>query len=200
MAGRRIALVLDGDTDQIAAHVAEVAHGLVARGDRVTIVGPAAERVLGDTGARFLNVEIPSGVHLLGDAKAVWALRSAMHGPAGGAPDVVHAFGPRAGLAALLSKSKPVPLVVSWWKDVDTPAAGAVPRVLGQADRAVARGADVCLCGSPDLVTAVLRMGSRDARQLELTVGQAVGSAAAEAGEPDAAARLDALYRELTGY
>ncbi|MGH8879109.1 MAG: glycosyltransferase [Stackebrandtia sp.] len=200
MAGRRIALVLDGDTDGIAAHVSETASGLIARGDRVTIVGPAADAVLSDTGARFLNVEIPSGVHLLGDAKAVWALRSAMRGPAGGAPDVVHAFGPRAGLAALLSKSKNVPLVVSWWKDVEVDSSGAVPRVLGQADRAVARGADVCLCATSDLVPGVLRMGARDARHLESTVREPAGSGAPGIENADPVDRLDAVYRELTGY
>ncbi|GAA1597253.1 glycosyltransferase family 4 protein [Kribbella sancticallisti] len=76
--------------------------------------------------------------------------------------DVVHAHGYRAGMAALRDRSHLRPLVVSWHNAVITPGPRGLVMKLGQ--RLVARGADLTLGASSDLVELAKSLGARDAR------------------------------------
>lgn len=200
MAGRRIALVCAGE-EVIGEHVATVAKGLKDAGDRVVVVAPsgfAARFGLDEAGVRFTTLEVPPVPELVGDATATWNLRAMLRGGAGRGPDVVHAFGTRAGLAAALSKVNSAPLVVTWWRELAEPGTGWADRLRDQPVRLIARRGDVALCATTDLVSAVLRLGSRDARHVDVPIAETVAAGgSASATEP--VEQLDALYRELTG-
>lgn len=177
MSARRVALVLASSTGGIGRHVASLAAGLVALGDDVTVFGPAATTVHFDfagTGAAFVAVEMPTGeraaqatrAEQTGVPAAVRALRRALRE---WRPDVVHAHGLRAGLVAdaarrgplLLAARTTAPLVVTWHNTVL--ADGLRGRVLGLAERRVARAADVTLGASTDLVARARELGARRA-------------------------------------
>lgn len=164
--GKRVYLVLGTSTGGVGAHVASLVEGLVAADARVTVCGPAATDELfgfGDRGARFVPVEISAGLDPVADARAVRRLRNALRGPGGAsAVDLVHAHGMRAGLVARAARPVGVPLVVTWHNILM--ATGPKARVLGAAERLVARGADMSLCVSDDLVARVLRLGGEDVR------------------------------------
>lgn len=167
MSGRRIAQVLGTSTGGIGTHVASVTRGLLERGDRVTVLGPAeTDKQFGfrAAGARFVPVDIPATTDPVRDIRAVMALRRALRGPSGGAPDVVHAHGLRAGLIGRLSKVPGVPLVVTWHVHFDSSGSGLMGTLMGQAEMAVARGAEVSLCTDPDQVSHVLASGGVDVR------------------------------------
>ncbi|WP_285664437.1 glycosyltransferase family 4 protein [Actinorhabdospora filicis] len=165
--GRRVHLVLATSTGGVGQHVASLVEGLVAADARVTVAGPAATEELfgfGARGARFVPVEISAGVDPVADARAARRLRAALRGPGGArATDIVHAHGMRAGLVARAARPLGAPLVVTW-HNVLMSTGGVKGRVLGAAEKAVARGADLSLCVSEDLVTRVLRLGGRDVR------------------------------------
>lgn len=76
--------------------------------------------------------------------------------------DVIHAHGYRAGLAALRDRSRLRPLVVTWHNAVITPGPRGLVMRLGQ--RLVARGADLTLGASSDLVELARSLGARQAR------------------------------------
>jgi glycosyltransferase involved in cell wall biosynthesis len=76
--------------------------------------------------------------------------------------DVTHAHGYRAGLAALRDRSRLRPLVVTWHNAVLVPGARGLVMRLGQ--RLVARGADLTLGASTDLVELARSLGARQAR------------------------------------
>jgi glycosyltransferase involved in cell wall biosynthesis len=76
--------------------------------------------------------------------------------------DVVHAHGYRAGMAALRDRSRLRPLVVTWHNAVITPGLRGMAMRLGQ--RLVARGADLTLGASSDLVELARGLGARQAR------------------------------------
>lgn len=165
--GRRVHLVLATSTGGVGQHVASLVEGLVAADARVTVAGPAATEELfgfGARGARFVPVEIGAGLDPVADARATRRLRAALRGPGGArATDIVHAHGMRAGLVARAARPLGAPLVVTW-HNVLMSSAGVKGRVLGAAEKAVARGADLSLCVSDDLVARVLRLGGRDVR------------------------------------
>lgn len=159
--------MLGTSTGGIGTHVVSLTRELSARGDRVTVFGPAAtEERFGfrETGARFVPIEISASMDPVKDAAACWALRKALRGPGGGAPDVVHAHGLRAGLVSRVAGVPGVPLVVSWHIHLDTSGGGVRDRLLREAEKAVARGAAVSLCTDPDQVGAVLASGGVDVR------------------------------------
>ena len=116
-------------------------------------------RVFDFAGAQVVTVPIQgAGRELL----AVPALRRAIRGAA-----IVHAHGLRAGTAAVLARatgrpSRRVPLVVTWHNAVL--ATGVAGRVLALGERLVARGADVNLGASADLVERIVALGGRDVR------------------------------------
>lgn len=76
--------------------------------------------------------------------------------------DVVHAHGYRAGMAALRDRARLRPLVVSWHNAVL--ATGVRGLVLRLGQRLVARGADLTLGASSDLVERAERLGAKRAR------------------------------------
>ena len=154
------ALVLASSTGGIGQHVASLARGLVGLGVTVTVCGPAAtEELFGFTaaGARFRPLEIPANIRP-GDARTVGALRRAL--TEAGA-EVVHAHGLRAGFVATVARTG-LPLVVTWHNAALSRGLRApLHRLL---ERVVARGADVTLGASADLVARAQALGARDAR------------------------------------
>lgn len=199
MAGRRIALVCAGET-AVAHNVAALARGLEDNGDRVAVVAPsrfADEHGLRDSGVLTAALDIPADVDVIAAAKAAWVLRSMLRGGAGS--DVVHAFGLGAGLAVSLAGTGGAPLVASWWDDIELAGTGVKDRLRRQPEWLVARRADVNLCASADLVSAVLRLGGSDARHVLVGVPETVAAETTQAGQTDPVEQADALYRELTG-
>ncbi len=150
---RRVALVLGASTGGIGRHVASLARGLSARGDHVTVIGPAATGERFDFAGAFVAVPVPAG------PQAVPALRRVL---AGLQPDVVHAHGLRAGLVAGMARPGRTPLVVTWHNA--TLAGGLRGYVHRLMERRVARLADVTLGASADLVARATALGARDAR------------------------------------
>jgi glycosyltransferase involved in cell wall biosynthesis len=141
----RIALVLTASTGGIGRHVASVVTRLVQRGHAVRIYSPAETsrtQRLDDLGA---------------DVRPLSRL-----GRLAGA-NVVHAHGYKAGAIALGATTlRPVPLVVTWHNAVLGQGWSAVGGRLLQ--RLVARGADLTLGASTDLVVEARRLGARNAR------------------------------------
>jgi glycosyltransferase involved in cell wall biosynthesis len=141
----RIAQVITATSGGIGRHVASLVAGLVERGHAVRIYGPAhsvrAHR-LDDLGADIFPL---ARLGRLTEA------------------DVVHAHGYKAGAVAVpVCRLRRVRLVVTWHNAVIAQGwQGFVGRVL---QKVVARGADVTLAASSDLVVEALRLGARDAR------------------------------------
>ncbi len=149
-----IALVLASSTGGIGTHVASLAAGLTAGGVPVTVLGSAATQDRFDftgRGADFVPVEVSA-------AGGVLALRKAL---AAGQPDLVHAHGLRAGLAAGLARGR-TPLVVTWHNGLLL--GGFAGRVRQLMERQVARTADVTLGASVELVGRARQVGGKDVR------------------------------------
>jgi glycosyltransferase involved in cell wall biosynthesis len=129
-------------------------------------VYPATSTKLGDREAGNPATPMTSRSEEVGMPAAVRALRRALRE---WRPEVVHAHGLRAGLVAAAARRGPlllgaraaVPLVVTWHNAVL--AGGLHGRVLGFAERRVARAADVTLGASNDLVARARRLGARHA-------------------------------------
>jgi glycosyltransferase involved in cell wall biosynthesis len=159
---RRVALVLASSTGGIGRHVASLAEGLIAAGDTVSVLGPAAtdeQFGFGRLGAAFVPVEIPASPQ---PADAV-AVRAVKRGYTTADPQVVHAHGLRAGLVAALARpSRALPLVVTWHNRVL--ATGLRRALYARVERYVATAADVTLGASADLVERVQALGGRDVR------------------------------------
>ncbi len=163
----RIALVLGTSVGGIGAHVHDLAAGLVARGDQVTVVGPAqTDEHFGfaKAGADFRAVPIAAAVNPPRDFAAVRALRAAF---AEAGAEVVHAHGVRAGALTGLalgrvSRSRRVPSVVTLHNAML--ATGVKARLLGRLETLAVRRANVVLGASADLVERARSLGARDAR------------------------------------
>ena len=140
----RIAQVLTASTGGIGRHLASIAPRLVDRGHTVRVFCPA---------------ETAAAHGLAGRGLDVWPLTEL--GRARGA-DVLHAHGYKAGgLCWPIARLTGVPLVVSWHNAVlGEHRTAAVARLL---QRGVARGADLTLCASSDLVAEARRLGARQA-------------------------------------
>lgn len=137
------------------------------RGDRVVVFGPqATDDQFGfrRIGARFVPVEIPESNDPIAVARAVVRLRGLLRGPGGSTPDVVHAHGLRAGLVARAARPAASRLVTSWHIHLDTSAGGVKNRLLREAEKAVARGSDVCLSTDPGQVQPIVASGGKDVR------------------------------------
>ncbi|GAA1151822.1 glycosyltransferase family 4 protein [Kribbella jejuensis] len=76
--------------------------------------------------------------------------------------DVIHAHGYRAGMTALRDRSRLRPLVVTWHNAVIAPGPRGLVMRMGQ--RLVARGADLTLGASTDLVELAKSLGARNAQ------------------------------------
>ncbi|MEU9603549.1 glycosyltransferase family 4 protein [Streptomyces sp. NPDC048057] len=151
----RTVQVLGGGSAGSSAHVRSLASGLVARGVRVTVCGPAAlerDYDFPGAGARFAPVPRRS------DPVAMGALRAAFLGA-----DLVHAHGLNAALRAVVALSGlRVPLVVTW--HTRSHAEGTRRHVVRMLERRVARAAAVVLGTCSELVDRARRRGARDAR------------------------------------
>ena len=163
----RVVLVLGTSTGGVGQHVRSLTAGLVAAGDTVLVVGPAStQRSFGfdAVGALFAALDVGTTPRPRHDLVAARRLRELVSGR-----DVVHAHGLRAGFLAVLalhgrarSGVRRPALVVTWHNAV----LGRGPRrqVLVGLERVVARGADVTLGASSDLVARATELGARDAR------------------------------------
>lgn len=163
VAGRRIALLLATSTGGVGRHIRALAAALVADGARVRVCGPAAtDELFGFSacGAQFAPVEIAAGPR---PVKDLWAVHRVRRLTADVDVDVVHAHGLRAGLVATLAGvQRRRPLVVTWHNRVLGPSWRARP--YAPIERRVARGADVGLGASDDLVARIRELGGRDVR------------------------------------
>jgi glycosyltransferase involved in cell wall biosynthesis len=151
----KVTLVLGTATGGVGAHVHALTGGLLDRGWSVQVCGPrSTDELFGfsSAGAEFREVDISGPIPRL---SAVRALRRAS-----AAADVIHAHGLRAGLVAVASRRRP--LVVTWHNLVAEP--GLKNQVLVLGERVVARGADVTLGASADLVARARKLGGRDVR------------------------------------
>ncbi|WP_019633708.1 glycosyltransferase family 4 protein [Actinomadura atramentaria] len=168
LGGLRVALVLGTAAGGVGGHVRSVAAGLVARGARVVVCGPAStEELFGftATGARFAEVDVADRPRPARDARAVRRLRALLRDA-----DVVHAHGLRAGALAVAAGARVAagplraarggaPLVVTLHNAVI--AGGRTAVVYGALERVVARGAAVVLGVSPDLEERMRRLRAR---------------------------------------
>lgn len=146
-------------------HVRTLAAGLVARGTRVRVLGPAAtEETFGFTaaGAEFTAVEIADRPRPVADLAAVRRLRTLLRGP-GAEPEIVHAHGLRAAAITALALGRHgagrPPLVATLHNAPIT--GGKIAAVYGVLERIVARRADTVLGVSPDLVQRMRARGAR---------------------------------------
>jgi glycosyltransferase involved in cell wall biosynthesis len=166
----RVLLVLGSSAGGVARHVRQIGQALTAPppdgpGWTVHVAGPAslADEVGAATGPVVLHpVEIADRPRP-GDAAAVARLRALARGA-----DVVHAHGLRAGaLAVLAARSVPAgrrPRVVVTLHNL--PVGGRVIRSVSAAlERVVARGADVVLGVSGDLVARAGALGAAHAER-----------------------------------
>jgi glycosyltransferase involved in cell wall biosynthesis len=165
LAGRAIAEVLATSTGGVGTHVRSVLPWLGAAGASVRVCGPrATEQLFAFTaaGADFSAVEISAGLDPMADARAVAALRTAL-----AETDLVHAHGLRAGLVAAVARRLAPgprrPLVLTLHNALPE-GGGLRRRVLGAAERATVRSADVVLAASGDLADNARRLGARDVR------------------------------------
>ncbi|HEY0214796.1 MAG TPA: glycosyltransferase family 4 protein [Cellulomonas sp.] len=175
---RRVLQVLGSSAGGVARHVAQVTAALTAHGDHVLVAGPASVEatVLPEAStaagappagpasvgaAVFTPVEIADRPHA-SDLRAVARLASLAAGA-----DAVHAHGLRAGALTVLAvrcsprrPGSPRPRVVVTLHNLPVGGAAvrAVSTVLGVV---VARGADVVLGVSGDLVTLARSQGAR---------------------------------------
>lgn len=159
----RVVQVLGSSAGGVARHVAQVVTELTAAGDRVLVAGPEAVRatVLPD-GGHFAPVEITDRPQP-GDVTAIRRLAAVCRGA-----DVVHAHGLRAGALTVLAvrgrpgRGRPRVVVTLHNLPVGGRAVRGVSAVLG---RLVARGADVVLGVSGDLVALSRSQGARQAER-----------------------------------
>ena len=141
----KIAQVLSASTGGIGRHVASIAARMRDRGHQVRIFCP-------DVTARAQHLE-DLGLEVLPLA----SLRRAA------GADVLHAHGFKAaGYALPLSKIIRVPSVVTWHNAVL--GSGGSARTARVLQRLVARGADLTLGASSDLVVEAIRLGARRAQ------------------------------------
>ena len=162
----RVLLVLAGSTGGIGRHVLSIVSGLAAARISVAVAGPAAtDQHFGfsSSGAVFFPVEIASSPRL-SDVQAVRALGDAV---VSWRPTVVHAHGLRAGGVAVAALGKVhrrlhpglvvtlhnAPLGEGGWR-----------RLQRAIEAIVARGADLVLGASDDLVERARSFGARAAR------------------------------------
>ncbi|TDQ47551.1 glycosyltransferase family 4 protein [Actinorugispora endophytica] len=157
MNGLRVALTLATSGGGVGNHVRSLCAGLVGRGHRVVVVGPAStEERFGFTaaGARFAPLEVGGRPSPFADAAALVRLRGLLRGA-----DVVHAHGVRAGaLAALARPSAPLAATLH---NAPPSGSGADALLFGLLERVLVRRADLVLGVSGDLVERMRARGAR---------------------------------------
>jgi glycosyltransferase involved in cell wall biosynthesis len=140
----KIALVLTASIGGIGRHVASIGPRLVARGHAVRLFCPPMTAAA-------------QGFDPVLDVRPLSAL-AALRGA-----DVVHAHGYKAGALTIpVTRLARSPLVVTWHNAVL--GAGGTARAARLLQRVVARGAELTLGASSDLVAEATRLGARKAR------------------------------------
>jgi len=153
----KIAQVLSASTGGIGRHVASIGPRMVERGHQVRVFCPPVTTAA--QGFDELGLDVYP-VTDLADARGA---------------DVIHAHGFKAGGIALpASRVLRTPLVVTWHNAVLGEGRGG--RAARIVQRLVARGADLTLGASSDLVDEARRLGAKDA-QLAAVAAPALGSA-----------------------
>ncbi|MCL2422673.1 MAG: glycosyltransferase family 4 protein [Micrococcales bacterium] len=154
---RRIVQVMASEPPDVERHVRDVSAQLAADGWAVMTVAPPGADVVGDPRVRYVPANLTDRV-AAGDAGLLRTVRHVARGA-----DVVHAHGLRAGTAAVaavrsLRGCRPAVVVTVH----QMPTGSAVAQgVSGVAERTVARGADLCLGVSSDLVERLRDRGAR---------------------------------------
>lgn len=174
-------LLLAASDGGIGRHVGALVTGWTAAGVKVHVAGPhRSDRQFSfsDRGAAFDAIEIASVPRPVHDARAVRVLVGLLGRTR---PDVIHAHGLRAGAIAVLAgrclgADRP-PLVVTWHNAMS--GSGPRRRLLTGLEVLVARGAEVNLGASSDLVARARTLGARDAR-----LGPVAGPSSAPSTDP----------------
>ncbi len=153
----RVLLVLGTSAGGVGRHVQGLAGLLAGAGHHVLIACPAAVAAAFDLDehATVVPVELSDRPHPLRDALAVRDLAGLTRGA-----DVVHAHGLRAGgLAVLATTRSRTPLVTTLHNAA--PSGAVTGSVYAALERVVARGSDLVLGVSADLVARMDRLGAR---------------------------------------
>ena len=157
----RILLALGTSTGGVGRHVHDLAAALASRGEHVVVAAP--EEVLeqfafAGVAERVEVLSVTDRPHPRKDVATVAALRVAAAGV-----DVVHVHGLRVGALAVLALARTgVPLVVTLHNAAPEGRVGAaIHRAL---EMVVAKGADLVLGVSSDLVRGQSRLGARRAQ------------------------------------
>jgi glycosyltransferase involved in cell wall biosynthesis len=183
----RVAVVVGPTAGGIGRHVHTVVRRLVALGHAVVVVAPAATDALLDwrsAGAELVTapVSAPAPTAIAAATKAVKSVA--------GRVDVVHAHGAGAGATAALAGAHP--LVVTWHNARPARLLRRVGHPL--AERLAARGADLTLAVSPDLLS---RAGRAGAARRQLMPATAPETAAAGRSPQEVRAGLGIAQRPL---
>lgn len=155
----RILLALGTSSGGVGRHVHDLCAGLIDAGHEVTVTAPPAVQAAFDyaaLGAGTVPLPVTDRPHPGRDLRTIRVLRAlaSRH-------DVVHAHGVRVGALAVLARRRAgaTPLVVTLH---NAAPAGPVPAAIHAGlERIVARGADLVLGVSSDLVRAQRRLGAR---------------------------------------
>ena len=157
----RVLLVLGTSAGGVGRHVHDLVGGLVSAGHDIHVACPAEvgrRFAFAETGAEVTTVEFSDRPDPRTDVRAIAALRRLLPGA-----DVIHAHGLRAGsLAVLAGQRLDVPLVVTLHNAA--PEGRLLGAVYGVLERLVARGADLVLGVSRDLVERMRGLGAPGAR------------------------------------
>ncbi|MGO3070984.1 MAG: glycosyltransferase family 4 protein [Brevibacterium linens] len=184
----RIVFAIGTSTGGVGTHVHALARDLAAAGHEIGVIGPAAtDEHFGFSllpGVRFGVLELGTGIGA-SDAALVRRQRTLLRSFA---PQIVHAHGFRAGLITLLTlrtlKTRPK-FVLSLHNQAS--GQGLRGRVETRVETMLARGADLVLGASTDLVDRARELGAQSARFLpaaapEVTQVSAEAAAATRAG------------------
>jgi glycosyltransferase involved in cell wall biosynthesis len=175
----RILLVLASSDGGVVRHVADLAAGLAAAGDRVLVAGPVSATGPGGfddlAGVGVERVDIADRPRPLEDLRAALRLRRLAR-----RADLLHAHGLRAGALSVLAttglRGRPARVVTlhNALLDGGPRTAATVGRAL---ERIVARGADVVLAVSPDIAERMRRAGARQVEAAVVAAPRVVGAA-----------------------
>src|SRR5699024_7382040 len=177
----------------VGTHVRALARDMAAAGHEVGVIGPpATDEHFGFSllpGVRFACLELGTGIGV-GAAALVRRQRSLLRRFAA---EVVHALGSRAGLIPRLTRRtlRPRPRFVLRLRNRAS-GQGLRAKVATRVETMLARGADLVLGASTDLVDRAKDLGADDARFLPAAAPQ-VEPVSAEAAAA-ARARLAAEY------
>ena len=161
----RIVFTIGTSTGGVGTHVHALARDLAAAGHEIGVIGPAAtDEHFGFSllpGVRFGVLELGTGIGA-SDAALIRRQRTLLRSFA---PQIVHAHGFRAGLITLLTlrtlKTRPM-FVLSLHNQAS--GQGLRGRVETRVETMLARGADLVLGASTDLVDRARELGAQNAR------------------------------------